>query len=553
MDIASTIPITRWVIAGIVAVLAVAFIVVYRRLSRRRLQRQMAKAELIAMIDEALGEEEKHGPADGTKVWGQRPSWLPTALAVVVVLAVVVWAGAPLLSGPSEGTAESPFASDISTELTGQQDTALALQASVVEKAQQYTLVVLVNPPGSGSVNPDGGTFDSAESVSLTASPSPGHEFDHWSGDASGDHPGVALTMDSDKSVTAYFNVTPGEKPVIKFYTLAMSVYGSGSVSPSGGNYEEGTRVVLTALPDADWEFDRWGGDAGGTSSIITLTMDSSKSVIANFSAVYRSPPGSVNVTTTTTSGMLIARTTAGVDVAVTLATGAPWAPAAGSMITVAGYPANPQSDTPLVALEDGFYDVYFVDTNVGAAAATSVLVKFYNDNITVNTVAYVWSELAGAWMECNTVNALGAPAINQGVNLFGGFAWVTITDVTIPAISDLTGTPFVLVESAKEVAIAPAAPAILTPAFGDEETPVQPTFTWTAVADATSYQFVLAEEIGLDDKFAIIDYSATTDINGHVAREQLKYDTVYNWRVRAVNAVGAGDWTTGFFTTIAD
>ena len=99
----------------------------------------------------------------------------------------------------------------------------------------------------------------------------------------------------------------------------------------------------------------------------------------------------------------------------------------------------------------------------------------------------------------------------------------------------------------------APATPAVGLPTFGTTEAEIKPTFTWTAVAGATSYEFVLAEEIGQDDKFAIIDYSATTTINGHVAREQLKYGTVYNWRVRAVGAAGTGDWTEAFFTTVEE
>jgi len=265
---------------------------------------------------------------------------------------------------------------------------------------------------------------------------------------------------------------------------------------------------------------------------------------------------GTGAVTTTAVSGRLTAQTTAGVDVEVTLASGAAWAVAAGSMIAVANYPANPQSDTPLAALEGGFYDVYFVDTNAGAAAAASILVKFYNANISATTEVYVWSELQGIWVPVSAVNALGVSIANQGVNSFGGFVWVRISGLSTPTILNLSGTPFALVEPEVVAAPDPTVPgasALLAPEFGDIAAPIQPTFTWTAAVDAVSYEFVLAEEIGQDDKFAIIDYSATTDINGHVAREQLKYDRVYNWRVRAVNAVGAGAWTTGFFTTVSE
>jgi len=93
--------------------------------------------------------------------------------------------------------------------------------------------------------------------------------------------------------------------------------------------------------------------------------------------------------------------------------------------------------------------------------------------------------------------------------------------------------------------------PSVLTPPFADDKAPLRPTFTWSAVARATGYEFVLAEETGQEDKFASIDYSATITINGHVARETLKYSTIYNWRVRAVTGAEKGPWIFGFFTTI--
>lgn len=93
--------------------------------------------------------------------------------------------------------------------------------------------------------------------------------------------------------------------------------------------------------------------------------------------------------------------------------------------------------------------------------------------------------------------------------------------------------------------------PVVSGPAFGADDTSIKPTFTWTAVAGAT-YEFVLAEELGLDDPFEIIDYSATCDINAHVAREELKFSTTYHWRVRAITADATGEWVRGIFTTAA-
>jgi uncharacterized protein YjdB len=71
-------------------------------------------------------------------------------------------------------------------------------------------------------------------------------------------------------------------------YTLNVSVSGSGTVtlSPSGGIYDEGTQVTLTAVASEDWEFENWSGDASGNSSPLIITMDSDKEIEAVFTEI---------------------------------------------------------------------------------------------------------------------------------------------------------------------------------------------------------------------------------------------------------------------------
>ena len=196
-------------------------------------------------------------------------------------------------------------------------------------------------------------------------------------------------------------------------------------------------------------------------------------------------------------------------------------------------------------ALPDGFYDALVTDS--AGAAQTEVLIKLYNDAITDDTVAYVWSDLQGRWVRCS----------NQGSNASSGLIWIKVTAATdsVPAIVDLQGTPFALAEPVSEdpADLPPVAPTLLTPRFGEREAPVRPTFTWTASLGATTYELEVTQEIGLDDKFTITDYGATTTMHGHIASEALRYGTTYNWRVRGISDIGEGDWTTGFFTTVAE
>ncbi len=66
-------------------------------------------------------------------------------------------------------------------------------------------------------------------------------------------------------------------------YTLTTSVSGEGSISPSSGTYDEGSVVELTASAADGWQFSEWSGDASGTSTTASVTMDADKNVTATF------------------------------------------------------------------------------------------------------------------------------------------------------------------------------------------------------------------------------------------------------------------------------
>lgn len=86
-----------------------------------------------------------------------------------------------------------------------------------------------------------------------------------------------------------------------------------------------------------------------------------------------------------------------------------------------------------------------------------------------------------------------------------------------------------------------------------DDASELTPAFAWYPVDSAIAYDFVLAEALGQHDPFAIIEYSATTGIPSHISRKTLKFDTTYNWRVRAVSTNARGPWTASSFTTVSE
>jgi uncharacterized repeat protein (TIGR02543 family) len=132
-------------------------------------------------------------------------------------------------------------------------------------------------------LDPAGGTYCEGTVVTLTAVPDSGWQFDGWSGDLSGTQNPATITMGSNKNVTATFSELPPN-----YYSLTVNTVGQGSVilDPSGGTYLEGTVVTLTAAPDSGWKFDNWSGDLSGSTNPTTITMDSDKTVTANFSEV---------------------------------------------------------------------------------------------------------------------------------------------------------------------------------------------------------------------------------------------------------------------------
>lgn len=80
-----------------------------------------------------------------------------------------------------------------------------------------YGLVVYIQ--GQGDVTPGNSTYSSGDTITLTASPASGWEFDHWGGHGSGSGNSISLNMDYDKVVYAYFkelssSSTPEETPI---------------------------------------------------------------------------------------------------------------------------------------------------------------------------------------------------------------------------------------------------------------------------------------------------------------------------------------------------
>lgn len=81
----------------------------------------------------------------------------------------------------------------------------------------------------------------------------------------------------------------------------------------------------------------------------------------------------------------------------------------------------------------------------------------------------------------------------------------------------------------------APASPTLTLPADGAGNVSQTPTFTWEAAAQASSYLV----EVASDADFATIVASATVTDTAWTSSTSLNSNTVYYWRVTAINACG--------------
>ncbi len=133
--------------------------------------------------------------------------------------------------------------------------------------------------------------FLNETTVTLSATPGVNARFVRWEGEGcSGEAPTCTVQMDRTRTVTATFAPIEFELNVTKMGT------GTGTVSssPSGlscgddcdENFDIGTEVTLSAIPDSDSAFTGWGGACSGTATC-TITMTANTQVTAKFERLF--------------------------------------------------------------------------------------------------------------------------------------------------------------------------------------------------------------------------------------------------------------------------
>jgi hypothetical protein len=161
-------------------------------------------------------------------------------------------------------------------------------QTYTVSFTTQYALTTSINIAEAGTVRVTPDPLDTkwcnnGEVVTLSATANPGYTFLRWS-TGSRSNP-LSITMDKPRNIKAIFHK---DKYSIKV-SINPSKSGSVKKTPNKSNYGYGDPVTLTATPKTGYMFSHWSGDVNSTENPLGITMDGTKSIVANFSEVTSS------------------------------------------------------------------------------------------------------------------------------------------------------------------------------------------------------------------------------------------------------------------------
>lgn len=180
---------------------------------------------------------------------------------------------------PQKGSEFKEWRGDIEGNVATQV-IAMDAEKSIVAEFEQITYPLHLKIQGSGQGTVSTGTkvnqHPAGSTVLLQAIPDKGSKFKEWIGDIDGTATQVSIEMDGPKTVTAEF---------VRMYSLTVSTLGKGQIKRSdlANEYEAGSTITLTAIPEEGYEFVLWHEATYSTDPVCTVVMNSSCAVLAEF------------------------------------------------------------------------------------------------------------------------------------------------------------------------------------------------------------------------------------------------------------------------------
>ena len=147
------------------------------------------------------------------------------------------------------------------------------------------TLNLFTNGSGSIVANPPQGPYAFGSNVKLTALPGPGSFFFGWAGAASGSMDPLFIQATNADGITALFGALKANQISL---TVLSSAGGEVSLDHPMNVFTIGDVVTLTANPDTNYLFTGWSGDVTSAENPLTLQLNASAVITANF--IFQTP-----------------------------------------------------------------------------------------------------------------------------------------------------------------------------------------------------------------------------------------------------------------------
>lgn len=140
---------------------------------------------------------------------------------------------------------------------------------------KQYYLEVLADEGGTAQGS---GHYDKGTTANISATANDGYSFSKWSnGDRSAT---TTVVVNDDMTVTAYFTKNGGGSGGVDQYDLKV-LADEGGTAQGSGQYDKGTEVTISAVPDEGYKFSNWSN--GDRSAVTTVVVNGNMTVTAHF------------------------------------------------------------------------------------------------------------------------------------------------------------------------------------------------------------------------------------------------------------------------------
>lgn len=162
--------------------------------------------------------------------------------------------------------------------------------------AATYTLTVITNPAGGGTITGNTTNYTAGTNAFLTSSPSSSYTFERWFGTGGLSSTSTTVSFLMDQNKTVYANFLPPT------FNVVMNSTNVGTTIPAAGTnkYLSNSMVTLTAIASNGYFFKNWSGIAGSpTNNPYVLTVTSSN----NITPVFSNYPTSTLTVSTAPSG----------------------------------------------------------------------------------------------------------------------------------------------------------------------------------------------------------------------------------------------------------